>query len=121
MSTLNYIILFSFFGLLLGWILFVIFGQVTVRKLRKNPETKDYLGIEFLSGWDIFNVAQALATPRKFHKILERGKLSALSAKTDILRKHTNKLDRFLAIIFFWVFLASGSMMIFSILLESMK
>ncbi len=31
-------------------ILFVIFGQVTVRKLRKNPEKKQALGIEFVGG-----------------------------------------------------------------------
>ena len=42
-------------------ILFVIFGQVTVRKLRKNPETKHELGLEFAGGWDILNVAQALS------------------------------------------------------------
>ncbi len=31
-------------------ILFVIFWQVTVRKLRKSPETKQALGVEFASG-----------------------------------------------------------------------
>jgi len=45
-------------------ILYVIFGQVTVKKLRKNPKTKDALGLEYVSGWDIINVAQALAIPR---------------------------------------------------------
>ncbi len=45
----------------IGCILFVIFGLVTVRKLRKNPETKHALGIEFASGWDILNVAGALS------------------------------------------------------------
>ncbi|MBL1259448.1 MAG: hypothetical protein COB33_002820 [Thiotrichaceae bacterium] len=44
-------------------ILFVILGQVTVRKLRKIPATKHELGIEFTSGWDILNVAQALSIP----------------------------------------------------------
>jgi len=44
-------------------ILYVVFGQVTVRKLIKNPETKHELGVEFVSGWDIVNVAQALSIP----------------------------------------------------------
>ena len=39
-------------------LLYLLFGQITVRKLRKNPETKQSLGIEFVSGWDILNVAQ---------------------------------------------------------------
>lgn len=40
-------------------ILYVAFGQITVRKLRKTPATKDKLGVEFASGWDILNVAGA--------------------------------------------------------------
>ena len=50
-------------GSFLTIVLYVIFGQVTVRELRKNPETKEKLGIEFVSGWDILNVAGALSTP----------------------------------------------------------
>lgn len=49
-------------------VLFVIFGQVTVRKLRKNPETRHELGIGFASGWDITNVAQALSLPEFLQK-----------------------------------------------------
>ena len=119
MTTLNYIVLFSFAGLIFGWILFVLFGQVTVRKLRKNPETKDKLGMELISGWDIFNVAQALATPRKFHRVLEHGKLSFLNANAELLKRHTNKSDQILAIIFFWTFFTSGSVMIFAIILDA--
>ena len=119
MTTLNYIVFFSFLGLLTGWVLFVIFGQVTVRKLRKNPATKAKLGMEFINGWDIFNVAQALATPKKFHRAFERGRLSILHANKDILERHTNKFDRALAITFFWTFFISGVVMIFTILLDA--
>jgi len=52
----------------IGCILFVIFGQVTVRKLRNNPETRHELGMEFASGWDITNVAQALSLPKFLQK-----------------------------------------------------
>jgi len=45
--------------------LFVLLGQVTVRKLRKNSETKDHLGISLASGWDIINVANAFSEPKK--------------------------------------------------------
>ena len=52
-----------FIFMLIACLLYVVFGQVTVRRLRKNPKTKDALGLEFVSGWDIINVAQALAFP----------------------------------------------------------
>ncbi len=89
-------------------IFFVLFGQITVRKLRKNPETKDELGVEFMSGWDILNVAQALALPDFMARKLKESPLSALHADKDILKKHTNKFDRILATIFYVLFLSSG-------------
>ena len=42
-------------------ILFVVFGEVTVRRLRKDPATRRYLGFEFCSGWDIVNAGVALS------------------------------------------------------------
>jgi len=84
----------------IGCILFVIFGQVTVRKLRKNPETKQALGIEFTSGWDILNVAQALSLSAVLEKRLKN---RAFHANTDLLHKHTTVFDRVLAQMFFLV------------------
>ena len=86
-------------------ILFVIFGQVTVRKLRKNPETKQALGIEFTSGWDILNVAQALSLPAVLEKRLKN---RAFHANADLLYKHTTVFDRVLAHMFFWLWMSAG-------------
>ena len=91
----------------LAMILYVLFGQITVRKLRKNPETKDKLGIEFASGWDILNVAGALAMPRWFNHKLRNSQLSSLYADADILEKNTNVFDRMLAIVFYGLFVFS--------------
>ena len=91
----------------LAMILYVLFGQITVRKLRKNPETKDKLGIEFASGWDILNVAGALAMPRWFNQKLRNSPLSSLYADADILEKNTNVFDRVLAIVFYGLFVFS--------------
>ena len=99
-------------------LLYVLFGQTTVRRLRKNPETKYELGLEFASGWDILNVAQALAIPRNIHKRLERGKLAFLHANSELIAKHTNRFDKILAVIFFWFFMASTFCMIFLIALD---
>jgi len=85
-------------------IFLVIFGQITVRKLRKNPETKEELGIEFVSGWDIFNVASALALPRWLNRRFRNSPIAFLSANAEILDKHTNIVDRVLATIFFSLF-----------------
>ncbi len=94
-------------------ILFVIFGQVTVRKLRKNPETRDELGIEFISGWDVFNVAGALALPKAITRRIKRNSISmgmgqGFEADPDILYKHTTVFDRVLARVFYTLYIFSG-------------
>lgn len=78
-------------------VFFVVFGQVTVRKLRKNPAVKDSLGLEFASGWDIVNVAHSLSMPIWLSDKLQEGPLSFLEADARAIREHINKLDLFLA------------------------
>ena len=87
---------------------FVLFGQVTVRKLRKNPETKNDLGMELVSGWDIINVAQSLAMPAALLRIFRTSKLSFLYADPDVFIKHTNIFDRILARLFYWTMMSTG-------------
>lgn len=106
------------FLMILAAIFYVIFGQVTVRKLRKNPETKKELGFEYVSGWDIINVAQALALPRSWSRKLEKSPLSSMHASSDLLFKHTNKFDKILAIFFYWLFSFSGLCLITLVLLN---
>ena len=101
-------------------ILFVLFGQVTVRKLRKNPKTKDELGMEFVSGWDIINVAQALAMPKFIMRKFKNTSLSILYADTDLLYKHTNAFDRLLGSVFYWLLMISGLSGAFLVLLNAL-
>jgi len=89
-------------------ILYVIFGQVTVRKLRKNPETRNALGSEFVSGWDILNTAKALSLPRSWSKKLENSQLSFLYANSNLILKHTTKFDHILGMVFFWCWVTTG-------------
>ncbi len=98
-------------GIFFSAVLYVAFGQITVRKLRKNPETKNELGMEFVSGWDIINVAQALAMPTFILRKFKNKKLSFLYANADLLIKHTNKFDRVLAFLFYWLLMSSGLFM----------
>ena len=101
-------------------ILFIIFGQVTVRKLRKMTETKDMLGLEFINGWDIINVAQALSLPRSLTKILDQSSLSFLHANSELLHKNTNWFDRILAKTFYWLFLLTGLSLILLVSLNGL-
>ncbi len=106
--------------LFLGLILYVLFGQLTVRRLRKNPNTKESLGIGFVSGWDILNVAQVLSLPRAVTKRLEKSPLSPVYAKYECLRENTTPFDRVLAAIFYWVFMVSSLSMILLVALNGL-
>lgn len=101
-------------------ILYVLFGQITVRKLRKNPETKDALGLEYVSGWDIINVAQSVAFPESWSKKLENGSLSFLYARSSVIRSHTSRFDRFLGSLFYWSLMISGLSLALLALLDAL-
>ena len=62
MNTYEYM-LFTAALIFIAVILFIIFGQVTVKKLSKNSATQNKQGLEFVSGRDIINVALTLAMP----------------------------------------------------------
>ena len=104
----------------LSLILYVFFGQITVRKLRKNPKTKDALGTEFASGWDILNAAQALAIPKAWAKILKSSPVSALYADVDVLYEYTTTFDKVLAFIFYWLFISSTGGLVLLVLLNAL-
>jgi hypothetical protein len=104
---------------ILAGIFFVIFGEVTVRKLRKAPETKDLLGMEFVSGWDIMNVAHALSWPKAILRRLGKGPLSFLRADPDLIYQHTTKLDRFLGRAFYLMQVLSVMWLVLLAILDS--
>ncbi|MFE8070105.1 hypothetical protein QQM79_03515 [Marinobacteraceae bacterium S3BR75-40.1] len=110
---------FAFVVLFLAMLLFVVFGQVTVRKLRKNPEIKGKLGMEYVSGWDIINVAQALSFPESWSRKLESGPLSFLYANQDLIKSNTNNLDKFLGVTFYISLMISGFSIILLVLLNT--
>ena len=111
---------------LMGWaallmvisaVLLVLFGQITVRKLRKNPETKDSLGISLASGWDIINVASALCAPKCYRERVKNSPLIAFSADYDLLYKHTTLFDRILGRAFWGLtVISSFSLILFGLL-----
>ena len=82
-------------------VLFVAFGQITVRKLRKNPKTQEKLGFEVISGYDIVSAAQALALPMSIMNKLQNSAISGMFSNADILVKHTNRFDKILGTTFY--------------------
>ena len=113
-----YVVILIAAALIVG-ILYIVFGQLTVKRLRNNPKTRDALGLEYVSGWDIINVAQALALPKTWSKKIEDGSLSFMHAKASLLLENTNKLDRFLGALFYWLLLLTGLSSALLVLLNS--
>lgn len=113
-QLLGFIAIFMF----LACILYVLFGQITVRKLRKNPNTKDALGLELASGWDIINVAQVFSLPKSWTKKIEDSRFSFMYANASILYENTNKFDHALGCIFYWLLTLSGLSGAFLVLLN---
>ena len=120
MSLFSCLLAITFSVQLFALILFVVFGQVTVRKLRKNPITKEALGIELMSGLDIVNVASALALPKKVIRILKNSPLYAVRADPDILFKHTTRFDRILAKTTYSLLASTVLVMLILILLDGL-
>lgn len=63
--------------------------------------------MEYVSGWDIINVAQALAIPRSWSRQLEKSPLSSIYAKSGVLFENTSKFDRLLGSVFYWLLMIS--------------
>ncbi|MDN3640871.1 hypothetical protein QWY82_18875 [Simiduia curdlanivorans] len=120
MSLFSKMLGIVFIFMFISCVLYVLFGQITVRRLRKNPKTKDALGVEYASGWDIINVAQALAFPRSWSKKLESSPLSFMHANATLLLENTNTFDRFLGSLFYWLLMLSGLSGALLVLLNSM-
>ena len=120
MTTIQYLVGFLIIATVITGILFILFGQITVRKLRKNPKTKDLLGLEYVSGWDIINTAQALAFPGFLSKKLEKSPLSFMYANSKVLIENTNRFDRFLGSVFYWIMVFSGLSGALIVLLNSL-
>lgn len=109
-------------GLVISGILFVLFGEVTVRRLRKNQQTKDALGVEFVSGADTVNVAVALSLPLSlYNRLFRRKNLYFTNADADKICAFTSRLDRFIARLFFWSYFITVLALISAVILYSFK
>jgi hypothetical protein len=120
MNTITMLVGVMIAASMVSGVLYVAFGQITVRKLRKNPKTKDLLGVEYASGWDIINVAQSFSFPRAWAKKVENSKFSFMYANATALYENTTKFDQVLGFVFYWVLTISGLASALLILLDSL-
>ena len=74
------------------------------------------MGFEPISGWRILSVAEALARPKAFFDLAQRTPLAGLYADADLIRAHTNRLDRALAHLLCWTLLGSSLAMVLLLL-----
>lgn len=87
----------SFWGLsMLG------FGWLTVRRLRRNPQTRQCLGFPLYPGWQLMSAAAALSVPRRVARRRDRGRFALFRAQSDTLYAHTSTRDRLLARCCYW-------------------
>jgi hypothetical protein len=108
MNTITMLVGVMIAASIVSGVLYVAFGQITVRKLRKNPKTKGLLGVEYTSGWDIINVAQAFSIPRSWTRKIEKSKFSFFYANATVLYDNTTKFDQVLGFVFYWVLTTTG-------------
>ena len=99
-------------------LVFVLFGQFTVKKLRKNPATKDVLGLDLASGWDIINIAQSLTLPYKLYRIIEKSSLKHFFADKQVIESNTSRLDKILGQIFYILFVSISFFGVVFVVLE---
>lgn len=97
-------------GTLLSFLMSGVFAVVTVRKLRKNPQTRSQLGMPLYPGGQIPNVAAAITLPRRYTRWARAGPVGDLFADCDAVYAHTTQFDRWLARIFFSIFLLSATL-----------
>jgi len=112
MSILDLLFRITMSAIIASAILYLIFAQVTVRKLEKIQVTREQMGFEPISGWRIFNVAQALSFPKTFFHRVQRSPLSFLHANAELIYANTNRLDRVLARLFYWTSVGSTMVLI---------
>ncbi len=106
--TLSFLLAIAVTMAFIAWVLLLILGLSTMRKLKKNPRTKDQLGINLIWGWQTINVAQAITLPRSWMQKLRSRVDGSKFANHELLYIHTTMLDRVLLRFFFIVFSFSG-------------
>ncbi len=105
-------------SLILTVIFFIIVNLKIVRKLKKNPTTKNELGLSLVWGWGALTVSQALFFSKKRMTEMRSRSHGYMFANYELVHQHTSKLDKILAGIFTFFYLLSAISLLISIVLD---
>ncbi len=87
-------------SLLTTWILFFIINIKIVRKLRKNPVTKDELGFHLWWGWYALNISQALFFSKEWTNKRRNCSHGYMFANYDLVHQYTTRFEKVICKIF---------------------
>lgn len=79
------------------WTTFALLRLITVRRLLRDPQTRNRLGLDIFPGWQTLNVATTLSWPRAAGRYFDSRPLAMFRAHSQTVYAHTNLLDRCLA------------------------
>jgi len=83
-----------FSSLIIAWILFCIINIKTVRRLRKNPITKDELGFHLWWGWYALNIAEAIFFSKEWMAKRKKRSHGYLFANKDLVEQYTTPFEK---------------------------
>ncbi len=83
-----------FFSLISICFLFLIINIKTVRRLRKNPITKDEMGFHLFWGWYALNLSVALFASKKWMIKRRSHSDGYLFANPDLMRQYTTLFEK---------------------------
>lgn len=76
---------------------FLLLRLITVRRLLRDPRTRNRLGLDLYPGWQTLNVASTLSWTRAKGRYFDSRPLAVFRAHSETVYAHTNLLDRCLA------------------------
>jgi len=105
------------FSATIGWILFFIINIKTVRRLRKNPITRDELGFHLFWGWYAITISQALFFSKEWTTKRRNRPNGYMFANKDLVEQYTTPFEKITCkLMIILGFFALASLLIFMIL-----
>ncbi len=83
-----------FLSLILTPVLFFIINLKTVRRLRKNPITKDELGLSLVWGWHAITVSEALLFSKEYTTKRRKRSHGYMFANYDLVYQYTTPFEK---------------------------
>ncbi len=92
MGLIVYSVIFS--SMIVSWILFFIINIKTVRRLRKNPITKNELGFHLFWGWYALNISETLLFSKEWTIRRRNSSNGYMFANYDLVHQYTTPFEK---------------------------